>query len=137
MLMERSRLPTPMHSFFYPARVAGAAIALGLVAAACGAEAATTIDAAPADEQTSSASDEESAVDQAESEGPAADSDDAADSTADADAEPAESDDAAAVDNHLFPDLDTVNIVDGSTLNLAAELAGGDTPILLWFWAPH
>lgn len=38
---------------------------------------------------------------------------------------------------HLFPDTDVIDIQTGQTLNLAAELAGGDRPILLWFWAPH
>jgi hypothetical protein len=42
----------------------------------------------------------------------------------------------AAVEN-LFPDVDVVNIADGSTVNLADELGGGDRPVLLWFWAPH
>jgi len=41
-----------------------------------------------------------------------------------------------AVEN-LFPDIDVVNIADSSTYNLAAELGGGDLPVLLWFWAPH
>jgi hypothetical protein len=45
-------------------------------------------------------------------------------------------DDVAATEN-LFPDIDVVNIVDGSTVNLAQELGGGDKPVLLWFWAPH
>ena len=44
----------------------------------------------------------------------------------------------APVADHNFPDLNTVNVADGSTVNLAAqELAGGDTPVLLWFYAPH
>lgn len=38
---------------------------------------------------------------------------------------------------HLFPDIDVVDIPTGDTVNLAAQLAGGDTPVLLWFWAPH
>ena len=38
---------------------------------------------------------------------------------------------------NLFPDLDVTLIADGSTINLADELGGGDRPVLLWFWAPH
>lgn len=38
---------------------------------------------------------------------------------------------------HLFPSVDVVDIATGETINVAAELAGGDTPVLLWFWAPH
>ena len=38
---------------------------------------------------------------------------------------------------NLFPDVDVLNIADGSTVNLAAELGGGDKATLLWFWAPH
>ena len=40
-------------------------------------------------------------------------------------------------ETNLFPSVDVVNVHDGSTLNLAAELGGGDLPVLLWFWAPH
>ena len=36
-----------------------------------------------------------------------------------------------------FPNLDTVNIATGESVNLAAELAGGTTPVMLWFFAPH
>lgn len=43
----------------------------------------------------------------------------------------------SSVPTHLFPDMDVIDIQTGATINLAAELAGGDTPILLWFWAPH
>jgi hypothetical protein len=43
----------------------------------------------------------------------------------------------AASADHQFPDLDVVTVADGATINLAGELAGGDTPVLLWFWAPH
>lgn len=53
--------------------------------------------------------------------------------------------DAAAADEaettapavNLFPDIDVLNIADGGTLNLAAELGGGDQATLLWFFAPH
>jgi len=36
-----------------------------------------------------------------------------------------------------FPMVEVLNVADGSTVQLADELAGGDKPILLWFWAPH
>ena len=126
-----------MHRFMYPTRVVGAALALGLVASACGAESTPTLDAAPAADQTteSSADTASDATTAEEAEGPVADgaaSDDDAASESDTG-----SDGEDAVGDHLFPDIDTVNIVDGSTLNLADELAGGDTPVLLWFWAPH
>ncbi len=38
---------------------------------------------------------------------------------------------------NLFPDLDVVSVATGESLNLKAELSGGDLPVLLWFWAPH
>lgn len=49
----------------------------------------------------------------------------------------AETEDQPVASAHLFPDLETVNVVGGATVNLADQLAGGDTPVLLWFWAPH
>lgn len=49
-----------------------------------------------------------------------------------------ESDETAAPELvNLFPDIDVLDVADGSTLNLAAELGGFDKPTLLWFWAPH
>ncbi len=119
-----------MHSLNYPVRVAGVAIALGLIASACGAESPTTIEAAPA-------ADQPAADDAADAPEPSEAAEPAADASADAPQDADEAEEAAPVTDHLFPDLDTVNIVDGSSINLAAELAGGDTPILLWFWAPH
>ncbi len=118
-----------MHSHNYPIRVAGAAIVIGLLASACGAETTTTVDAAPASDQT--------AGDAAPASEPVGPAEPAADESAETTEEASAADEPAAVTQHLFPDLDTVNIVDGSTINLAAELAGGDKPILLWFWAPH
>ena len=101
--------PRSMHSLNHRAKWAGAALALGLVASACGSEPATgSLDTQAVAEASS----------------------DSADSAEDAGAQPASA-------QHLFPDLDTRNIVDGSTVNFASELAGGDTPVLLWFWAPH
>ncbi len=44
---------------------------------------------------------------------------------------------ASPTPEHLFPDVDVVDIKTGATLNLASELAGGAKPVLLWFWAPH
>lgn len=38
---------------------------------------------------------------------------------------------------NLFPDLDVVSVATGESLNLKAELSGGELPVLLWFWAPH
>jgi len=38
---------------------------------------------------------------------------------------------------NLFPDIDVLNIADGATVNLAAELGGADKATLLWFFAPH
>lgn len=38
---------------------------------------------------------------------------------------------------NVFPDLDVVSVATGETVNLKAELSGGDLPVLLWFWAPH
>ncbi len=124
--MSNKTLPRPL---------AGVLVAAALVAAACGSETNTVgLDASAADQAAS----EESTTSQAssdstdapepesaasdESEGPQVDEEEAA---------------PADVGNHLFPDLETVNIADGATLNLATELAGGDTPVLLWFFAPH
>ena len=59
---------------------------------------------------------------------------------------PAGSDDAAGgagdapeavVGANLLPSVDVVDVATGDTFNLADQLGGGDTPILLWFWAPH
>lgn len=37
----------------------------------------------------------------------------------------------------VFADVDVVDVYTGEPLNLKAQLSGGDTPVLLWFWAPH
>ena len=34
------------------------------------------------------------------------------------------------------PDLDMVSVYTGETVNLQS-LVSGETPLLLWFWAPH
>ncbi|MEM7326779.1 MAG: hypothetical protein AAF531_27090 [Actinomycetota bacterium] len=117
----------------------GVVAAIALLAAACASEASgPTLDAALAedsgsavDESTTSAAADETEAPEAE--GPQVD--DGADGTGDGAAE--EADEPADVGNHLFPDLTTVNVKDGGSLNLATELAGGDTPVLLWFYAPH
>lgn len=124
-----------MPSFKRPIGASGVALAMALVAAACSSgstdttatgasdTAATpteTTDAAPAASSEPTESDEE-AGEQAEAEPE----------------ETAESEGPAPAIEHSFPDLETVTISDGATVNLADELAGGDTPILLWFFAPH
>ena len=38
---------------------------------------------------------------------------------------------------HLFPEVDVVRLDGEQSVNLAAELADGETAVLLWFWAPH
>lgn len=97
-------------------RVIASTLALALLASACGAgdSGGTTIEQAAA-EQDVVAEPAESADDGAEAEqaGP------------------------KVPTAHLFPDLQTVRVTDGEAINLADELAGGDTPILLWFFAPH
>jgi hypothetical protein len=53
---------------------------------------------------------------------------------ADSSTESAESAETAA---NFFPDIDVLDVSTGDSANLATELGGGDTPVLLWFWAPH
>ena len=36
-----------------------------------------------------------------------------------------------------FPTIDVTDVATGETIDLAEELAGGELPVLLWFWAPH
>jgi hypothetical protein len=108
-------------------------IALSLGVAACGSgdgetSAAPTLAPAaegnaPDSSEPDAASDEAGSTDSNVAEGTA--SEDSADAPA---AEPAV---------NLFPDVDVLNVSDGSTINLAAELGGGDKATLLWFWAPH
>ncbi len=104
---------------------AGIVVTIGLVAAACGSEAATSTDAAASSSRSTEAT---TAATEPASEPSAVPATPAA--------EP-EIEGPAPAPDHLFPDLDTVDVADGSTVNLADELAGGDTPILLWFYAPH
>lgn len=35
-----------------------------------------------------------------------------------------------------FPSLAVQRISDGAEVDIAAQLAGGDLPVLLWFWSP-
>ena len=44
--------------------------------------------------------------------------------------------DAAASAAGDVPDLDMVSVYTGETVNLQS-LVSGETPLLLWFWAPH
>ncbi|MEM8925821.1 MAG: hypothetical protein AAGD35_20140 [Actinomycetota bacterium] len=91
---------------------------MALVAAACGAEASESTDAAAPDA--------------------AAGTDTPATTGAAAGTEaPAPSEGAAEPAQNLFPDVDVALIADGSTVNLAEELGGGELPVLLWFFAPH
>ncbi|MEM9134511.1 MAG: hypothetical protein AAF962_00855 [Actinomycetota bacterium] len=95
----------------------GVMAALALAVAACGSGA--TDDADTAAEATTAPANTPSAAD-----------------TTDEAAEPVGPEVPAPAEN-LFAPVDVVNIADGSTLNLAEELAGDDRPVLLWFWAPH
>jgi hypothetical protein len=109
-----------MHRFQRPIRPLGAVVALGLLATACGSGTGAEIEAAtPAAEPTTT--------------GEAVGTTAAPESSTSASAETA----GESAAPHFFPNLDTVDIVDGSTINLADQLSGGDTPVLLWFWAPH
>lgn len=120
-------------------RSAAVIIALALSAAACGSgeEAATpTLATTPAAASGESGGAGETADDDA-----TADAGEVVEPEAGSDVQGPEPDDDQPVaeppTENLFPDIDVVNITDGSTLNLAAELGGGDRPTLLWFWAPH
>jgi len=109
-------------------------LTFALAAAACGsgdAGAPTAIAAVPADSSSDAADSADS--DEAEST-PAADTaDEAQDGSPDSDGTA----EAAGPVENLFPDLNVLNVTDGSTVNLASTLIGGDKATLLWFWAPH
>lgn len=109
-------------------RVVSLIVGVALIAAACGGSSTTTLelgaDAPAPDPEPATGSDPSEA-------GPAP-----ADEAVAPEEEQAVAADEAEVVN-LFPDVDVVNVADSSTLNLAAELGGGDLPVLLWFWAPH
>ena len=126
-----------------------AAVALGtaLFAAACGGDATETSAGdesvtEPADGGSQEAADQSADDPEAGSadagdqdSGDDTDSGDGADDGSDG--QPADGDESAVEAENLFPDLEVIDIVDGSTVNLSQELFGGDTPVLLWFWAPH
>ncbi|MEM9561872.1 MAG: hypothetical protein AAGA93_04600 [Actinomycetota bacterium] len=129
-----------MPSFKRPIGASGL-LALALVAAACGSggdDAQTTESGASTESsvaaETPSTDESDGAADAAEPSATEESDGAAAPST---DAEPEAEAEGPRLDDHVFPDLETVNIVDGTTVNLADQLAGGDTPILLWFFAPH
>ena len=111
-----------------PKRLRSAAllIALSLGAAACGA----------ADGDSVAAPTLAPAVESGAAEGNSSDGDSSAASDGSGSEAPADAPSADPAVN-LFPDVDVLNVSDGSTLNLAAELGGGDKATLLWFWAPH
>lgn len=102
-----------------------ALLTVGLVASACGSDASETT---AADAETTAAETETTAPET----GAAADTEAESEST-----EGEATDTPEPATENLFPDVDVVNIVDGSTVNLAQELGGGNLPVLLWFWAPH
>ena len=120
-----------MPSFKRPIGASGVLLSLALVAGAC---------ASDSPDATEAGADTSSAETAAQSETTAAAASDTSSDTqaADGGAEPEpEIEGPSPIGPHSFPDLDTVTISDGATVNLADELAGGDTPILLWFFAPH
>lgn len=79
-----------------------------------------------------------SADDVADSDAAAADSTPEGDASAEQSA-PAESESAEAATDSLgsFPALNVANVSNGEIVNLQQELSGGESPILLWFYAPH
>jgi hypothetical protein len=111
------------------ASLLGIVMGVALIAAACGSSDPVTEASAPADETDTSTS---------SSAAPTTDDADGAQAEP-SDSETAEETTPPAADAtpHVFPDLSTTSIVDGTTINLADQLAGGDTPVLLWFFAPH
>ncbi|MGI9613633.1 MAG: hypothetical protein ACR2QO_12025 [Acidimicrobiales bacterium] len=112
----------------------GVLLTFGLVASACGSDATETsaADAESTDAETAAVTTD------AETEATGSETSAAANTEAASESTEGEATDTPepATEN-LFPDVDVVNIVDGSTVNLAQELGGGDLPVLLWFWAPH
>jgi hypothetical protein len=117
-------------------------LVLALVAAACGGSNTDVVDTAAgqataedADSGQGAAQDTDSG--QSDDADPADTDSDGGDSTGESDTDEAAEAPASEPIAHQFPELTTVNIADGSTVNLADQLAGGDTPVLLWFFAPH
>ncbi len=107
-------------------------LALSMGAAACGSTASST---APtlAPQATTAAADDSSPDDSSSVDDAAPASEAGDDAATDSSAE----DEAAVPAINLFPDIDVLNIADGSTVNLASALGGADKATLLWFWAPH
>ncbi len=120
------RLTSAMPKRLRPPRstaLVGVAAALALVAAACGSGGTDGTDTAGSATTAAPATTADAAPDSTAA---------APDSTA-ATAGP----EAPAPAENLFAPVDVVNIADGSTINLADQLAGDDRPVLLWFFAPH
>ena len=110
------------------------AASLALVAAACGADDATTVVETTGTEAAEEAAPEAGA--QTADEG-AADNGTAAevttdDSTADESAAPV----PALAGPGDVPDLQMINMHTGTAVNLQS-VVDGQTPLLFWFWAPH
>ena len=95
-------------------RLLACAAVVALAAAACGSDDATTVNE-PAEIEPADTEPADTA---------ALDADDSA-ASAPALAGPGD-----------MPDLDMTNVHTGETVNLQS-LVGGQTPLLLWFWAPH
>ena len=94
--------------------------ALALTAAACGSSGADTTAAAPT-VTASETSDAEAPV---------------TDAGADTDTDEPSSD-AAVPDLSNYPALAVTDVSSGETVELASVIAASETPVLLWFWAPH
>ncbi len=103
--------------------------ASALLLAACGADSDTVVESGAEATASTEPGTQAPATTVAEADTPPADS-----SAAAAPVESTETDVAA---ENLFPDVEVLSVADGSSINLAAELGGGDLPVLLWFWAPH
>ena len=105
---------------------------LALVLAACGSSQETAVETG-AEGPTAEAAQSDLSESAASSE-PATTAEPAATAAEPSESEPSETE---AVAENLFPDIEVLSIADGSSVNLATELGGGDLPVLLWFWAPH
>jgi len=112
-----------------------ALVALSLTAAACG---GTDSSSTPTLATQAPPAEAEPAAESAEPEAPEPDEAvAAAPSDEVTEEEPVVVEEEATPAVNLFPDIDVLNIADGSTVNLAAELGGADQATLLWFFAPH
>lgn len=99
------------------AKTIGAAASLALLAAACGSTSPDTVSASPSPEPTEAAP---------------------AEASSEAEASPeAENAPEGPVDLSNYPAVVVKDIATGGDLELATVLADGQTPTLLWFWAPH